>query len=103
MSLFAATAGGLAFAQQAMRADNDAVAALSLARVPLSQAISAAEAKVGGKANKAELDANKGGAVFNVEVVAADQKVYDVKVDADGNVLSSQLDKHDRGEEDDDD
>ncbi len=102
-ALLAATAGGLAFAQQANRTENDAVAALTQARVTLSQAIGAAEAKAGGKATKAELEADKGGAAFTVEVVSADSKVYDVKVDADGNVLSSQQDKLDRADEEDDD
>lgn len=102
-SIFAATAGGLVFAQQGTRTENDAVAAMTQARISLSQAISAAEGKAGGKATKAELDADKGGAVFDVEVVSADKKVYDVKVDTDGNVLSSQQDKLDHGEEEDDD
>ncbi len=101
--LLASTAGGLAFAKQAAQTENDAIAALAQAKVSLAQAIGAAEAKAGGKATKAELDADKGGTIFKVEVVAADSKVYDVKVDASGNVLSSQLDKLDRGEDEDDD
>ena len=42
-------------------------------------------------------------AYFDVEVATADQKVFDVKIDAGtGKVLSSQLDKNDGADEGDD-
>lgn len=67
-------AGGLTFAKQSSSAENDAVTDLA-------------------KATKAELD---------VEVVATDSKVFDVKVDAiDGKVLSSNLGAADRADKDD--
>lgn len=57
----------------------------------------------GGKATKAELESKKGSAYFDVEVATADQKVFDVKIDAGtGKVLSSQLDKNDGADEGDD-
>lgn len=99
-----ATAGGLAVAQQAGGSENDAVADLAKARITLSQAIAAAEAQASGRATKAELEGEHGAVVFNVEVVAADNKVFDVKVNAiDGQVLSSKQDRADRGEEGDND
>jgi uncharacterized membrane protein YkoI len=98
-----ATAGGLAYAKQSGVTDNDAVTHLAKAKVDLGQAVSAAEAQAGGKATKAELDAERGQVVFNVEVVTADSKVFDVRVDGtDGKVLSSKPDAADRGGKEDD-
>lgn len=97
-----ATAGCLAFAKAA--GENDAVADLGKARIALSQALSAAEAHAGGRATRAELDSEHGAAAYEVEVVTADNKVMDVKVDAtDGKVLSSKQDQADRGGSDDKD
>lgn len=96
-----ATGGGLAFAKTAS-GENDAIADLAKATITLTQAVSAAEAQTGGKATKAELEVERGAAVFEVEVVTADHKVFDVKVDAaDGRVLSSKLDPVDDDEDDD--
>lgn len=96
-----ATAGGLAYAKSA-EADNDAIVDLAKAKITLTQAISAAEAHVSGKATQAELEGERGAVVYEVEVVAADSKILDVKVDAaDGKVLSSKLDLGDRGETED--
>lgn len=97
-----AAGGGLAVAKTA-GGENDAIADLAKATIALTQAVSAAEAQAGGKATKAELEVERGAAVFEVEVVTPDHKVFDVKVDAaDGKVLSSKLDQTDRGEKDDD-
>jgi uncharacterized membrane protein YkoI len=92
-----ATAGGLAYAKGGF-AENDAVTDLANAKVSLAQAVSAAEAQAGGKATKAELDGERGQIVFNVEVVTPDNKLFDVRVDAqDGKVLSSMQDTADQG------
>lgn len=99
-----ATAGGLAFARQTGGMENDAVADLAKARISLNQAVTAAETQAGGKATKAELEGERGALVFNVEVVAGDNKVVDVKVDAnDGKVLSSKADQADHGGKEDND
>ncbi len=100
-----ATAGGLALAKQAGSVENDAVSDLAKARITLIQAVGTAETQAGGKATKAELESERGALVFSVEVVAADGKVVDFKVDAvDGKVLSTKQDQVDRaGKEGDDD
>lgn len=98
-----ATAAGLAYAKPAA-GENDAVADLAKAKITLSQAIGAAEAQSGGKATKAELEGERGAVRYQVEVVTADNKVFDVKVDAaDGKVLSSKPDRADREEHEDKD
>ena len=100
-----ATAGSLAYAAQGGAGENDALAALGQAKVTIGQAITAAEQQhAGGKATKAELEMKKGAAIYEVEVVAPDRQVFDVKVSAvDGRVLSSQLDKADRENDEKDD
>ena len=99
-----ATAGGLAFAWQTGGMENDAVADLAKAKISLNQAVTAAETQAGGKATKAALEGERGALVFNVEVVAGDNKVVDVKVDAnDGKVLSSTPDQADHGGKEDND
>lgn len=81
--------------------ENGALADLAKAKTTFAQAVSAAEAQAGGKATKAELEGERGKVAFGVEVVTADNKVLDVKLDAaDGKVLSSKLDQAVRGEED---
>lgn len=84
----------LGFAAQAMAA-NDAVG-MDQAKMSLSQAISAAEEHVGGKASRAEFEHNKkNGVVYEVEVVNG-TKVHDVKIDAqNGSVISSVEDTED--------
>jgi uncharacterized membrane protein YkoI len=101
-----ATAGGLAYANQSGATENDAVTDLAKAKVSLVQAVNVAEAQTSGKATKAELDGEDGQLAFRVEVVTADSKVFDVRVDAtDGKVVSSKQDAADRGgrESDEDD
>ena len=98
------TAGGLAYAKQSSVMEEDNAADLARAKISLSQAIGTAESHAAGKAVKAELDSEKGALAFEVEVVTADKKVMDVRVDAnDGKVLSSQLDTADRGGKEDKD
>lgn len=97
------TAGGLTFAKQ-FDAENESSADFAKATISLSQAVSAAEAQAGGKASKAEFASERGALVYEVEIVTADSKVFDVKVDAtNGKVLSSKLDQADRGEKEDND
>lgn len=87
-----ATAGGPAYAGKSAGGDNDAASALARAMVSLVQAIGTAEAHAGGKAAKAELEDRRGTIGFEVEVVRADGMVFEVKLDADGKVLSSKQD-----------
>jgi uncharacterized membrane protein YkoI len=102
-----ATGAGVAYASGAN--ENDALADLAKARVTLVQAVGTAEKHVGGRATQAELETEKGQTAYEVEVVAANRTVHDVKIDAvSGKVLSSTIDKADaegaegKGEADDD-
>ena len=98
------TAGGLAYAKQSSAMEEDNAADLARAKISLSQAIGTAESHAAGKAVKAELHSEKGALAFDVEVVTADKKVMDVRIDAtDGKVLSSQLDMADHGGKEDND
>lgn len=91
-------ASGLAWAAQVAQ-ENDALADLKKAKVSIAQAIGAAEAHAAGAATRAELESERDAVVFRIEVATADQKVFDVTVDAvDGKVLSSRQDKADRRE-----
>jgi uncharacterized membrane protein YkoI len=92
-------AAAVGIAGAANNAENDATAIHS-AKISLVQAVAAAEAKVQGKATKAEFEHAKGGKwVFDVEV-AAGNKVFDVAVDADtGAVLAATEDKGDHDDE----
>jgi uncharacterized membrane protein YkoI len=82
--------------------ENDAVstaAAMSKAKISLTQAITAAEQHASGKASRAEYEQIKTGWAYDVEVVAG-TKVFDVRVDADkGTIISSIEDKNDRDDE----
>jgi uncharacterized membrane protein YkoI len=92
----AAVAGTAAYAAQT--AENDALAAPA-AKVSLSQAVAAAEQRVGGRVVRAEYEQVKAGWAYDVEVVSG-AKVFDVRVDANrGVVLSAVDDKtdHDDG------
>lgn len=62
------------------------------AKVPLTQAMQTASQTVGGQVVGGEFSLEKGKALYEIEVVKANQ-VYDVEVDANtGSILSSQLD-----------
>ena len=82
----------------ATSAENDALAIAS-AKIGLTQAVTAAEEHVGGKASKAEYERHKGQWVFDIEVVK-DKKVMDVTVDAtSGKVLAAVEDKADHDDD----
>lgn len=88
--------GGLVYAKQRPEGENDIGKSLSLAKISLIDAVGQAEAHAGGKATKAELESDHGVTAFEIEVVTAQNQVFDVKVDArDGKVLSSEVDKAD--------
>jgi uncharacterized membrane protein YkoI len=103
-----AIGASLAFAGMKDAEENDA-AALSQARISLTQAIAAAEQRVAGKAVRAGLEDENGKLVYGVEVLHGNQTT-DVKVDSDnGGILSAQADRSDhepgdreRGERDED-
>jgi uncharacterized membrane protein YkoI len=95
------TAIGTAYASKS--AENDALA-ITGAKIGMTQAVTAAEQHVGGKASRAEYERHKGQWVFDVEVVK-DTKVMDVKIDpANGNVIAATENKtdHDNGHDKDD-
>lgn len=70
-------------------------ALLSQAKISLTQAISAAEGHVRGKAIRAELEDENGTLVYGVEVTSGTQTT-DVKVDINnGKILSTQVDQAD--------
>ncbi len=94
-ALSAATIG-TAYGAKVM--ENDALA-IESAKIGLTQAVTAAEQHVGGKASRAEYEKHNGQWVFDVEVVNG-KKVMDVKVDpASGKVIAATNDKadHDDG------
>lgn len=98
-----ATAGSLAYANQSGAAGNDAITDSANAKITLRQALAAAEQHhTGGRAVKAELESEKGAVVYEVEVIANNNQVFDVKVDAvNGKVISSQADKPDGNKDED--
>jgi uncharacterized membrane protein YkoI len=101
LAALTATAIGTAYASKS--AENDALA-ITGAKIGMTQAVTAAEQHVGGKASHAEYERHKGQWVFDVEVVK-ETKVMDVKVDpANGNVIAATEDKtdHDDGHDKDD-
>ncbi len=96
-TLSSALAISSAFA--AKSTENDALG-ISGAKIDLSQAVSAAEQQIGGKAASAEYESHNGHMVFDVEVVKG-KSVMDVTVDAsNGKVLEAVADKadHEEGE-----
>ena len=92
-----AAAGTVAYAAQG-GVENDAMA-ITKAKIPLAQAVTAAEQHANGKAARAEYENSKQGWVYDVEVVNG-AKVFDVRVDADkGTVISSAEDTADRDDD----
>jgi uncharacterized membrane protein YkoI len=90
-------AGGVALAANGA-SENDALA-ITRAKIPLAQAVTAAEQHVNGRAARAEFENSRQGWVYDIEVVSG-AKVFDVKVDADkGTVISSAEDKNDADDE----
>jgi len=87
---------GLGGAQAATTMQNDALG-IADAGISLTQAVTAAEQHVGGKASSAEYELDQGRGVFEVEVVKGSE-VMDVRVDpTSGKVLSAMNDKVDQG------
>lgn len=70
------------------------IAAHAQKRISMEQAIAIAEKHhPGSKAAKAEMDVEAGRLVYEVELVTADKKELDVKIDAaEGKVISSRRD-----------
>ena len=92
-----AAAGTVAYAAQG-GVENDAMA-ITKAKIPLAQAVTAAEQHANGTAARAEYENSKQGWVYDVEVVNG-AKVFDVRVDADkGTVISSAEDTADRDDD----
>ena len=97
-ALAALSAIAIGSAYAAKSAENDALA-ISGAKIGMTQAVTAAEEHVGGKASKAEYERHKGQWVFDVEVVK-DRKVMDVTVDpTSGKVLAAVEDKTDHDDD----
>ncbi len=91
-ALAALTAITIGTAYAAKSSENDALA-ITGAKISLTQAVTAAEQHVGGKASRAEYEHHKGQWVFDVEVVK-DKKVMDVKVNpTSGSVIVAAEDK----------
>jgi uncharacterized membrane protein YkoI len=88
------TVGAGAYASKTV--ENDALS-INQAGISLTQAVQAAEQQLHGKAVKAEFEqSKKHGWIYDVEVVA-DNKTYEVAVDATkGTILAAQEDKADR-------
>ncbi|MEO7252903.1 MAG: PepSY domain-containing protein [Casimicrobium sp.] len=102
LSLLAATLAAVGTVATVAYADknseNDALAIVN-AKIPLSQAVTAAEQHLNGKSSRGEYEQSKQGWVYDIEVVSG-AKVFDVKVDADkGTVISSAEDKADRDDD----
>jgi uncharacterized membrane protein YkoI len=96
--LFLAAVAGGAVAYAHDGSVNDAMA-IRQAKISLTDAVTAAEQQVNGKATRAEFEHSKQGWMYEVEVVS-DTKVYDVRVSADnGTVISAQEDEEDREHE----
>lgn len=96
LAALSATAIGSAYAAKFV--ENDALA-IAGAKISMTQAVTAAEQHVGGKASRAEYEEHKGQWVFDVEVVK-DKKVMDVKVDpASGQILAAVEDKAEHGDD----
>jgi len=92
------SASAIASAYAADSTENDALA-IGTAKISMTQAVTAAEQHVGGKAARAEYERHNSQLVFDVEVVKGN-KVMDVKVDStSGKVISAAEDKADRDDE----
>ena len=98
VAVLSLTAVGAAFA--ANSADNDALG-IAEAKISLTQAVTAAEQQVGGKASSADYERHQDQWVFEVEVVNGNQ-IMDVQVDpSSGKVLAVAEDQADHADEED--
>ncbi len=93
---------GTAYAVQAKdSADNDAKSAAE-ATITLNSALEIALQSVPGTAVGVEFENEDGIALWEVEILASNQQVYDLEIDAiSGEVLKNKIDKDDREEDDD--
>jgi uncharacterized membrane protein YkoI len=93
-----ATAGTAVYAARNSDRENDAVADLANARITIVQAIAAAEQSASGQATRAELEHERSGLIYKVEVAdAGANKVMNIEVDGiTGKVLKATLDRIDR-------
>src|ERR1700730_16069483 len=67
------------------------------AKISIQQAVNAAVSRYNGAVQRVELENEDGFLVYNVELVSADKKLHEVKVDAgNGNILRVDLDTADR-------
>lgn len=67
------------------------------AKITIAQATNIAETSLNGKAKDAELESHKGQMAYDIEVVDAAGKVYDVIVNADnGTIISAAEDTNDK-------
>jgi uncharacterized membrane protein YkoI len=84
---------------------NQKAALAAMAKIPIQQAINAAVSRQTGTVHRVELQNEDGFLVYNVELVSADNKPHEVKVDAgNGNILrvdsnSSEREKDNEGDE----
>jgi uncharacterized membrane protein YkoI len=79
---------------------NQEAAQAKLATIPLQTAIDTAVRSQGGTVLRAELQNEDGFLVYNVELVSADKKVHEIKVDAgNGSILRIDVDSADRESE----
>ncbi|MEO8718378.1 MAG: PepSY domain-containing protein [Burkholderiales bacterium] len=103
--VLAAAAGTTVYAAKSSGHDNDAVADLAKARITIVQAIVAAEQSASGQATRAELEHERSGLIYKVEVAdAGANKVTDVEVDGiTGKVLKAMPDRGDQGKDEADD
>jgi len=76
--------------------DREAVLVES-AKISIQQAVNAAMSRDNGAVQRVELENEDGFLVYNVELVSADKKLREIKVDAgNGNILRVDLDTPDR-------
>jgi uncharacterized membrane protein YkoI len=76
--------------------DREAVLVES-AKISIQQAVNAAMSRDNGAVQRVELENEDGFLVYNVELVSADKKLHEIKVDAgNGNILRVDLDTPDR-------
>ena len=85
---------GASFTAQAESRGNSAkeVAAMSEAKINMTRAVEIALEKVPGTVIEAEFEVEKGKSIWEVDVVNADKKVYEVEIDAtSGEVIKQEL------------
>ena len=100
MSAAALVVAGGAAQAAVDRPQNDAVRDLASAKIGIVQAIESAQAATGGRATAAELESEHGRVAYEVEVVARNNAVLEVSIDAaTGKVLAQHADEADEADE----